>query len=61
MNGLGDTTKARLFFPNGRIDEFDDQKLAYALWLGLGKGVRAAFRGKNDLTPVYSHDYVDRM
>ena len=54
-------TKARLFYPDGRIVEYDDPKMAYAVWLGLPKGVRAAFRGANDETPVYPHDYVDRM
>ena len=63
VSGLGDTSKARIFFNDAlsRIRDYDDQRLAYAVWLALPKGVRAAFRGKNDLTPVYSHDFVDRM
>jgi hypothetical protein len=44
---------ARLHFSDGRVEHFDDQKLAYALWLALPKGVRAAFRGANDTRPVY--------
>lgn len=35
----------------------DDAK-AYALWLGMGRQVKLAFRAKGDKTPVYSHDYV---
>jgi hypothetical protein len=52
--------KARIYYRNGRISEYDDQREAYAVWLALPKGVRAAFRGRGDTTPVYSHDYVDR-
>jgi hypothetical protein len=57
----GGSTTARIFHPNGRVDHFQDQALAYALWLGLPKGVRAAFRGANDSTPVYPWDYVDAL
>jgi hypothetical protein len=56
----GDTSKARLLFSNGHIEEYDDQHLAYALWLALPRGVRAAFRGKNDNRPVYGWECVDR-
>ena len=52
--------KARIFYPDGSIVEYDDQKLAYAIWLALDKGIRAAFRGAGDKTPVYSHDLVDK-
>lgn len=55
-----DTSKARLYFVDGRIEHYEDQKLAYAVYLALGKGIRCAFRGKGDTTPVYSWDYVDR-
>jgi hypothetical protein len=51
--------KARLYFPDGRAEEFDDQKLAYAVWLALPKGIRAAFRGAKDARPVYPWDCVD--
>lgn len=52
---------ARIFYLDGRIVEYTDQKLAYSVWLSLSKGVKAVFRGANDETPVYSHDYVDRL
>ncbi|MGD0816187.1 MAG: hypothetical protein ABSA83_21555 [Verrucomicrobiota bacterium] len=54
-----DKRKAHLHFPDGRVERFDDQKLAYAVWLALPKGVRAAFRGANDTRPVYTWDCVD--
>ena len=43
------------------VDEYSDQSLAYSVYLGLPKGVRAAFRGAGDARPVYAWDYVDRM
>jgi hypothetical protein len=55
-----DLTKARLFHLNGEVSTFDDQKLAYEVWLALPKGVRVAFRGKGDAMPVYSHSYADK-
>jgi hypothetical protein len=57
---IGDYTKARLFYPDGKREEYDSQTLACALYFGLPKGERAAFRGKNDTTPVYPWDLVDR-
>lgn len=54
-----DLTKARLFYSNGDVSTYADQSLAYQVWLAMPKGVRVAFRGINDATPVYSHDYVD--
>ena len=55
-----DTTKARLYYADRRIGYWDDQALALAVWLALPKGVRVAFRGKNDTTPVYPWDCVDK-
>lgn len=56
--------KAKLYirWRNGasEVREYDDQALAYAVWLGLPKGVRAAFRGAGDTRPVYGWDYADR-
>jgi len=54
-----DTRKALVCFPDGRVTHYEDQKLAYAVWLALPKGTRAAFRGTNDSRPVYSWDYTD--
>ena len=55
-----DTTKARIYFAEGRVESFEDQRFAFARWLALPKGVQAAFRGKNDTTPVYPWDCVDK-
>jgi len=57
---LGDISKARLFYPDGAVETYDNQKLAYEIWLGSRKGIRIAFRGKGDKTPVYSWDYLDK-
>ena len=54
-----DSRKARIYHPDGRIEQYDDQRLAFVVWLALPRGVRAAFRGANDTRPVYSWDYVD--
>lgn len=54
-----DIRKARIHYADGRIERYDDQRLAFAVWLVLPKGVRAAFRGANDNRPVYFWDYVD--
>ena len=56
-----DTTTARLYFHDGRVTHYDDQALAYFVWLHLPKGIRVAFRGANDTTPVYPWDYVDAL
>jgi hypothetical protein len=63
MNSLEsiDVRKPRLYFPGGRVTQYDDQKLAYAVWLALPKGCRAAFRGANDARPVYPWDYADAI
>ena len=44
-----DTTKARLYSRNGAVDYYEDQSLAYMVWLGT----QTAFRGANDTRPVY--------
>jgi prepilin-type processing-associated H-X9-DG protein len=51
--------QARIYFADGHVERFRDQKLAFALWLALPKGVKAAFRGADDRRPVYPWDYVD--
>jgi hypothetical protein len=56
-----DFDKARLYYLDGRVEQYSDQALAYSFWLGMKKGVRVAFRGIGDQTPVYAYDYVDRM
>ena len=54
------TAKARLYYPDGRVEHYADGCLAYAVWLALPRGVRCAFRGAGDQRPVYSHDYADK-
>lgn len=54
-----DTAKTRIIYSDGRISRYDDPKLAYAVYLALPVGVRAAFRSAGDATPVYLHDCVD--
>lgn len=58
---IGDTKKARLFYSGGSRDEFHNQQLAYEIYMGARKGVRIAFRGKGDTTPVYPWELVDRL
>lgn len=53
--------KARLYYRDGRIVEYDDPRLAYEVWVAEPKGVRVAFRGRGDATPVYPYDCVDRQ
>lgn len=55
-----DTRKARIYFTDGHVEHFQRQVFAFALWLALPKGMRAAFRGANDTRPVYPWDYADR-
>jgi hypothetical protein len=54
-----DTRMARIHYPDGHVEPYDDQPLAFAVWLALPQGVRAAFRGANDTQPVYPWDSVD--
>lgn len=51
---------ARIYYRDGRVSEFSDEKLAYQTWLALPRGIRAAFRGKGDQRPVYAWDCVDK-
>jgi len=54
-------SKARIYFPDGWIEQFDNQALAYAVWLALPEETHAAFRGINNGLPVYPWDYVDNL
>jgi hypothetical protein len=54
-----DCSKARLYFPDGQVCQYEDQRLAYFVWLHLPAGIRAAFRGAGDERPVYPWDYAD--
>jgi hypothetical protein len=58
-NQQADPGQARIYFADGRVERFSDQKLAFVIWLALPKGVKAAFRGADDQRPVYPWDYVD--
>ncbi len=53
------TTTTRIYFADGHVEHFRDQVFALAVWLALPKGVRVAFRGRNDIRPVYRQDRVD--
>lgn len=58
-NMVGNTNKARIFYPElGRIVEYDNPKLALAVYYDLVRSQRAAFRAAGDTTPVYPHGYV---
>jgi hypothetical protein len=56
-------TKLYIKWRNGQVElrKYDNQEEAYAVWLALPKGVRAAFRGAGDTRPVFSWDYVDKI
>lgn len=56
-----DVSKARIYYRNGLVDHYDNQKLACSTYFNLPKGIRCCFRGVGDKTPVYSHSYVDRL
>ena len=58
--GRIDARKARIYFRDGRVEHFENQVLAFAVWLALPRGVMAAFRGVGDHRPVYPWDYVDK-
>lgn len=58
-NEIGSTAKARIFYPDGRIDEYDDGALALKIYYALPRGVKAAFRAAGDTNFVYPHDFVD--
>lgn len=51
--------KPRLHFADGRVADFGDDKLAFAVWLALPKGNRVAFRGTKDPRAVFFWDCVD--
>lgn len=58
LTDIGNTSKARIFYLDGLIDEYENGKLALQVYYGLHKSTRAAFRAAGDDTPVYPHDYV---
>jgi hypothetical protein len=53
-----DTRKARLYFSDGQVIHYEDQNLAFVVWLSVPRSVCAAFRGANDTRPVYPGDRV---
>ena len=53
-------TPARILFRDGRVLAFNNPILAYQTWLALPRGVRAAFRGRGDVRPVYAWDFADQ-
>jgi hypothetical protein len=57
---IGDVTMNRIIYSNGRIAEFSNTELALKVYYALPSGVRCAFRGAGDVTPVYTWDCVDK-
>jgi len=55
---MGDTSKARIFYPDGRIVQYQNGSLALQIYYALPPGIKAAFRTAGNKTPVYPHDYV---
>ena len=53
-----DTGKARLYFTDDTVISYDDQRMAYAVWLALPKDTRVAFRDAGDRRPVYQWDFI---
>ena len=53
-------SSARIVFSDGQVSAFQDQKLAYLVWLSLPTNTRAAFRGQGDQRKVYAWDYADK-
>ena len=49
-----------IYYRDGRVSTFTDERLAYQVWLSLPRGTRAAFRGKGDKRPVYAWDFADK-
>ena len=56
-----DVTKTRIYLADGRVDHYDDAKLAHAVYMAYPLGVRAAFRSAGDTSPVYGWDRVDQL
>ena len=54
-----DASFARVFLGKGNVLRLCNPSLAYTLWLGLRRGIRAAFRRAGDRRPVYPWDYAD--
>jgi hypothetical protein len=60
MNNV-DVSKTRLYYSGGRVSQFSDASLAYAIYLSAPKCTRIAFRSAGDTRPVYAWDYVDKI
>ena len=56
-----DTGRARIYYGNGEVQHFTREVFAFAIWLALPKGTRAAFRSANDRRPVRAWNLVDRV
>ena len=57
---IADTSKARLYFMDS-VSHYEDQSLAYFVYIHLPHGIRCAFRGAGDTRPVEPWQLVDRM
>lgn len=58
MKNRVDTTKARLYYRDGTVKHYEDQKLARQIWLATAVGAMIAFRAANDSEPVYVWEYL---
>jgi len=52
--------KARIYYADGTVETYENNSVAYSIYAHLPKGMRAAYRAADDLTPVYPHDFVDK-
>ena len=57
---VGDTTKPRLIFSDGKIEYFTDQRLMLQVYYDLPRHIRCCFRGAGDARPVYDWDCVGK-
>ena len=57
-NKNADTTQARLYWADGQVSHYRDQRLAYAIYIGMPKETRIAFRGAGDKLEVFPWNLV---
>ncbi len=54
-----DLTKARIYYPDGRVEHYNSAYAAFILWCNLPAGTTAAYRAPSDPRPVTQDDYVN--
>ena len=55
-----DTTKARVYYPDGRVTHYNCPRMAAYLYLTRPPKVAAAFRDANDSRPVKAEEFIAR-